>query len=71
MIGRQFGTLPSKPPNWTMTEASLFFFAVILIEQGNQVIYVGQSVWLTSRSPIDLLLQEGLLFLGRMLCHRM
>jgi hypothetical protein len=70
MIGRQFGTLPSKPPNWTMTEASLFFFA-ILIEQGNRVIYVGQSVWLTSRSPIDLLLQESLLFLGRMLCHRM
>jgi hypothetical protein len=30
-VGRQFGILPSQPPNWTATEPSSFFFAVMLL----------------------------------------
>jgi hypothetical protein len=29
MIGRQFGMLPSQPPNWMVTEASAFFGVVM------------------------------------------
>jgi hypothetical protein len=31
MIGRQLGILPSQPPNWTATEPSGPFLAVVLL----------------------------------------
>ena len=31
MIGRQFGVLPSQPPNWMVTDPSASFFAVMLL----------------------------------------
>jgi len=31
MIGKQFGTLPSQPPNCTVTDPSAFFRASVLL----------------------------------------
>jgi hypothetical protein len=33
MIGRQFGILPSQPPNWMATDPSAPFFAVMLFTE--------------------------------------
>jgi len=33
MTGRQFGILPSQPPNWIATEPSELFFEVMLLSE--------------------------------------
>jgi hypothetical protein len=33
MIGRQFGALPSQPPNWILIDPSSLGFAVMLLNE--------------------------------------
>jgi hypothetical protein len=33
VIGRQLSILPSQPPNWTATDPSADFFAVMLLSE--------------------------------------